>query len=103
MTDVDEEDSILDSVSDSFSELSESVSDFVSENIPGIVHSPLEFKDLKFKLTHWCRQRLNPRGAGASKLGRFSPFSVKIKVFLSTNFSDETIKITAINFSIESC
>ena len=38
-TDVDEGDSILDSVSDSFSELSDSVSDFVSENLPGIVHS----------------------------------------------------------------
>ena len=50
VTDENEGDSILASVSDSFSELSESVSDFVSENIPGIVHSALEFEYLEFKL-----------------------------------------------------
>ena len=43
----------------------------------------------------------SPVGAGASKLGRFSPFSLKMKMFPSTNFYDKTIKITAINFSID--
>ena len=36
-------------------------------------------------------------GARASKLGRFSHFSIKMKVFPSTNFYAEIIKITAIN------
>ena len=38
-----------------------------------------------------------PRGAGASKLGRFSPFPVKIKVLLSTNFVplNEIVKLKA--------
>ena len=44
---------------------------------------------------------IKPVGAGASKLGRFSPFSIKMKMFPSTNFYDKTIKITAINFSID--
>lgn len=36
-----------------------------------------------------------------TKYKNFNPFSIKMKVFTSTNFNDKTIKITVINFLLE--